>query len=561
MRSSRILAIDTGAGHVAGGVFAPGARGKLILEEFAFEARTSDPSLEPGWMERTAQALASVAAQRKLRGPAALAVPGHLALTKFIKTPAVVPARRDQVIRFEAAQAIPYPLDAVAWDHLQVAGDELDIELMLTAVKLDVMENLCAAADAAGFPVRRVAASCLALYRAFCFNYPEVTVPALVVDIGARSTNLLLVGPGGRFFARTFALAGNAVTAAVAEELRLDFARAEELKIQALAGHANLPEGSTAPAAVQRAVANFTGRLQMEITRTVGNFTWRTGGGAPGVIYITGGGSLLAGLEPALAGKFMLRVERYDPLRNVELSARARAAGAAEVTHLLANLVGLARPAASEAGVESRLLPPALRATRAFRRRQPLLLGALALVALALLPPLKHFHRRATAESERVAELAVQVPRMRTLADRNAVNLGKIAVAQRHVAALQRVAEAKSSWISFLADLQSRLAKVEDVWLEQLAVVPLPITGAAAGISDSVPPTPVQHLRLSGRLLDVRNPAAKVSADSYERVKQLLASFSGSRFVAAVESERFDNSQPGLLRFDVTLKVNPQQPL
>ena len=561
MRSSRILALDAGAGHVAGGVFTSGARGKLLLEEFALETRTSDPSLEPGWMERTAQALASVAAQRSLRGNVALAVPGHLALTKFIKTPAVLPAQRDKVIQFEAAQNIPYPLDAVAWDHLQVAGDDLDIEIMLTAVKLELMENLCAAADAAGFPVRRAAASCFALYHAFRVNYPEVAAPALVVDIGARSTNLLLVGPGGRFFARTFALAGSAITAAVAEELQLDFARAEELKIQVSAGDASLPDDSPAAAAVRRAVENFSIRLQQEITRTVGNYSWRTGGGAPIAIYLSGGGSLMSGLAQSLAAKFKVPVERYDPLRNIELSDRARAAGAQAATHVLANLVGMARLGATEAGAASRLLPPARRAAHEFRRCQPLLLGALALVALALLPPLAHFHRLAAAETARSAEFAAQVPRMRALADRNAVNLGKIAAAQKEVATLRALVEVKSSWISFLADLQSRLAKVEDVWLEQLAVMHPPAAVGVAGVSDPATAAPTQHLLLSGRLLDIRNPASKVSPDSYERVKQLFASFAGSRFVAAVENERFDNSQPGLLRFDVTLVVNPQHPL
>ena len=502
-----------------------------------------------------------MAAQRGLRGKVALAVPGHLALTKFIKAPAVLPAQRDQVIQFEAAQAIPYPLDAVAWDHLQVAGDDLDLEIMLTAVKLEVMENLCAAADAAGFPVRRAAASCLALYHAFRFNYPEVSTPALVVDIGARSTNLLLVGPGGRFFARTFALAGSAITAAVAEELQLDFARTEELKLQVSAGQAGLPGDSLAAAAVRRAVENFSSRLQMEITRTVGNYSWRTGGGSPGAIYLSGGGSLMAGLGEALTAKFKVPVGRYDPLRNVELTDSAQAAGASAATHVLANLVGMARLAATESGAASRLLPPARRAVHEFRRRQPMLLGALALIALALLPPLGHFHRLATAESERAAALAAEVPRVRALVDRNAANLGKIAVAQKQVTALRGLVEAKSSWIGFLADLQGCLAKVEDVWLEQFAVVHPPADGAVPGASGPTSPPPTTHLLLSGRLLDVRNPAAKVSPESYERVKQLLASFAASRFVAATGNERFDNSQPGLLRFDVTLVGNPQHPL
>ena len=66
---------------------------------------------------------------------------------------------------------------------------------------------------------------------------------------------------------------------------------------------------------------------------------------------------------------------------------------------------------------------------------------------------------------------------------------------------------------------------------------------------------------LSGRLLDARNPGAKASPASRERARQLLGRLAGSPYVAAVTNERFDNSQPGLLRFDVTLVVNPRHPL
>ena len=561
MFSSRQFVVDAGASHVAGAVFAAGGNGKLVLEEFALEVRSSDPALEPGWMERTAQAMSSVATRRKLRGPASLAVPGHLALTKFVKTPAVAPAKRGPVIQFEAAQAIPYPLEAVAWDHLVVSGDAPDLEIMLTAVKLDVMENLCAAAESAGFPVKRAAGACLALYRAFRFNYPGVTVPVLVVDIGARSTNLLLAGPGERFFARTFALAGNAVTAAVAEELSLEFARAEILKLHVLAESPGLAENSVALAAVSRATAGFISRLQLEIMRTTGNFSLRTGAAKPVAIYLTGGGALLTGLGPALAEKFQLPVERYDPLRNVGLSERARTAGAASVTHLLANLIGLAVPAAAGAGEESGLLPPVIRAARAFRRRQPYLLGAATLLAFALLPPLWHYHRLATADGERTRELNAQLAPLRAVVDRNAANLEKIATTQKEIATLQGLVAAKSNWTGFLADLQAQLGEIGDVWLEQLTVVPPPAASPANIASNAASALPPLQLRLSGRLLDVRNPVSKVSADADARVRQLLAGFARSPFIASIGNERFDNAQPGLLRFDFTLVVNPSHPL
>ena len=57
------------------------------------------------------------------------------------------------------------------------------------------------------------------------------------------------------------------------------------------------------------------------------------------------------------------------------------------------------------------------------------------------------------------------------------------------------------------------------------------------------------------------NPTSKVSQESFDRVKRLLASFTGSQFIAKVENEHFDNSQNGVLRFDFTLVINPAKPL
>jgi len=85
--------------------------------------------------------------------------------------------------------------------------------------------------------------------------------------------------------------------------------------------------------------------------------------------------------------------------------------------------------------------------------------------------------------------------------------------------------------------------------------VPPAEAGAAA------PAPPALRLTLSGRLLDVANPVSNVSPESFDRVKKLIAGFTGSPFITAVENERFDNTQPGLLRFDFTLVVNARRPL
>jgi type IV pilus assembly protein PilM len=582
MRAPRVLAVDIGAGHVACGVFTVGPSGRLVLQQFAIEPHSSDPSHEARWSIEIAQSLGAVVARHKLSGAAALAVPGHLALTKFIKTPSVAKEKRGKMIAFEAAENIPYPLEDVVWDHVVVADDGFDIEAMLTAVKFDAMQALCAAADSAGFPVERATSAGLALYHAFRYNYPKVQESVIVVNVGARTTNLLFI-EGDRFYIRTLALAGNTVSQAIAEELRIDFASAETLKVQVLSGRSDLPHGSPSRAAVEQAATAFAQKLQLEITRSALNHRRQSGGAAAVAMYLTGGGSLIADLPAMLGERLKLKVERYEALKNVDLSADARAAGAESSAPVLADLVGLATHLVTKNEAQASLLPPELTAALEFRKRQPLFLAAAALGVVALVPPIVYFHHVFSATQERISQVDSQLMPLRAVEHRNAENLRLIEEATKQITALRGAYETKANWINFFADLQERLIKVEDVWLDKLQVVrppppepgsvvadappppenPPPAEGAqaAAPVAPPVPKGPPLRLTLSGRLLDISNPQSKVSSQSTQRVKELLASFTGSQFITAVENERFDNSQNGLLRFDFTLVINPKKTL
>jgi type IV pilus assembly protein PilM len=563
-----------------------GASGRLVLQHFALEPHSSDPSHEGRWAVEIAQSLGAVAARRKLSGAAAIAVPGHLALTKFIKTPSVAKEKRANIVSFEAAENIPYPLEDVVWDYVVVADDGFDLEVMLAAVKFDAMQALCGAADAAGFPVERATPASLALYHAFRYNYPQVLESVIVVNIGARTTNLLFL-EGDRFYVRTLALAGNAVTQAISEELRIDFASAETLKIQVLSGKSDLPPTSPSRAAVQRAATAFATKLQVEITRSAVNHRRQSGGGAPVAVYLTGGGSLIEELPAVLAERLKLPVERYESLKNVDLSADARAAGAESLSPVLADLVGLATRLVKKEETEASLLPPVLTAALAFRKRQPWYIAAAALVVVALIPPIIYLHTVTSGSLERISQVDSHLMPLRAIESRNGANIRQIEEAAKQIAALRGSYETKANWINFFADLQERLVKVEDVWLDKLQVVrpplpepgavpeepppqetpPAPADGSAAPVDGAAPAVPAApkgppvRLALSGRLLDVTNPQSKVSPESTLRVKQLLASFTGSQFIAAVENERFDNSQNGLLRFDFTLVINPKKTL
>lgn len=562
MRTPRVLALDPGASHVAAGVFVAGPSGRLSLQHFAHEAQDADPAHEGRWSEHLAQSLGAIAAREHLSGPCALVVPGHLALTKFVKTPALDRAKRAQSLAFEASQHIPYPLAEVVWDHVVMADDGFDLDVMFAAAKFDALQSLCAAADAAGFAPERATPGSLALRAAFRYSYPEAPASALVINIGARSTHLLFLD-GERFYIRTFPLAGNVVTAALAEELRIDFAAAETLKISVLAGRSELPENSPARAAVHRAAAGFMGRLHLELTRSIVNHRRQTGAPQPAAIYVTGGGSLIGELPATLAERLKLPVERYDALRGVDVSADARASGAETLAHELAELVGLAVSLVQPVA-DVTLLPPAITEALAFRKRQPRYLAAAVLAVAALLPSIFYLHHRAIGAEALVTQAESQLRPLRSLEARNNENVAQIEAAKKQISALEGLVATKANWLDFLADTQARLAKVGDVWLERIQIVPsAPLDASAAPAADPAAPAPAPALKLmlSGRLLDVANPVSEVSQESNDRVKKLIAGFTESPFITAVENERFDTKQPGLLRFDFTLVVNARRPL
>lgn len=572
MSSPRVLAVDSGAGHVACGVFSPAKNGRLQLDQFALESFNPDASLEAQWGELVAQSLVVAAKRAGASGQGVLSMPGHLTLTKFVKTPAIEKTKRDKVLQFEAQQNIPYSLDEVVWDYQVISDDGLDLEVMLAAAKLDVSESLCDSVRSVGVSPVKITPATLALYRSFKYNYPEVTGPVLVVNVGARSTNLLFID-GARYFIRTITLAGNSVTQAIADEIKQEFSQAEGLKIRVLSGGDGQSDAATERAAVMNAVQSFIGRLHMEITRSTVNYRRQSNAEQPAAIYVTGGGSLVPELIPTLAEKLKIHVELFDPLRNVSVSPAA--ASARNYTAVLADLVGLAvGDAAGEKPFT--LLPPAITQALAFRKQQPFYIGAAAILVAAIALPIGHFQLKATAAEEQARLLEATLQPLRALKAADTENLRRIEEIKQEIAAIQSLVESKSNWINFFTDLQERLVKVEDVWLEKVQVLrPAPGDTATASSNSggffggAAAPEPVEEpvvkpvlrLNLSGRLLDKNNPTSRVSQDSFERVKSLIKSFADSQFIDSVEKENFNPNQPGILSFDFILVVDPKKPL
>lgn len=527
-RPPRILVLDFGASHVAGAVFALMQSGELRLERFAQEAHAAG-SGEHAEGESRAKALRALVTRERWRGLCALAVPGNQTLVKFISVPKVGSTQQRQVVQFEAAQAIPYPLEEVCWDSLKLGGGDGTEEYAVAAIKTEAMSALCAAVEQASLEPERAMPSGLAVWQAWRHNYGGATNGALVVDIGARSTELVFALPD-RCFVRTLGLGGGEVMSALAEPLAQDEAA--------------------------RRRERFAQRLQMELARAIPGHARQPGAIAITEILLTGGGACFPGLADTLSAKLGLPVRDYDPLQRIELAAGAG------VEELMAKprlpvLTGLAAVMLKEEGHSLNLLPAAIQAELSRIKARPWWLAAAAMVVLAAVPPVWLSHRLAQEVKEANLRVENELAPLRLLAADNAENLAALEAKQREVEALRRMVAARSAWQGFMADLQRDLSTVGDVWLDRLEVID-DIPGQAESIGTQ--PAPLR-LAVSGRCLDADNPAAKARPEAFARVKNLLMRLAGSRAVAAVENERFDSSKPGLLRFDFTLVIKAGQPL
>ncbi|MEO6006391.1 MAG: pilus assembly protein PilM [Opitutus sp.] len=555
MRFSRVIVADLGASHIAAAAFTITRGRELTLEAIASTQLGTSDGEDREWMHGLTEAMPRLLSVGAGNGSVAVAIPGHLALVKWLKTPAIPRAQRARVIAFDAAQNIPYPLSEVVWDHQLVNEEGDQHEFVLAAVKADAIAAICGATDAGGCRARRATPAIGALYDAFRYCHPGAGAGSLILDLGARTTHVLLID-GNRMVGRTLPTGGNVITQTIANELGISFEAAESLKVRSRAAH---EVGQSGDEVVNRALQSFVLKLQAEVIRTMVSFRRAPGAPPPARVYLTGGTARFETVPALLGERLGLPTERFSALNRVHV-----AAGIDETTLAqcggLAQLIGLAAQELNASRPRLNLLPLRLKRAQSFRQRQPGMLAAAVLGIAALVPPLNHFKSAARLEQRERVELERQVAALRAAGDQSAARIAELEHTNILIGELQSLVDRKSSWLRFFADTQQRLGSVEDVWLESLFLVRE--SGLTSATRDNaVHASSPLKLGLTGRLLDRSNPISKVSADSYERVKLLIAHFADSPFVASVAQERFDNSQPGILRFDFTLIVGSNSTL
>ncbi|NQU11663.1 type IV pilus assembly protein PilM [bacterium] len=465
--AERILALDIGAATVKVGEFQVSKSRGPHLSNFNYADLGVDPEHEENRKALIVSTIRNVLREKSLHGAKVIfSVSGQSVFTRFVKLPPVDESKVVQIIQYEAQQNVPFPIDEVVWDYQLIGSNaQGELEVVLFAIKSNIIEDLNEAVELAGLRTEKVDVAPMALYNAVRYNYGDLDGCTIVLDIGARTTNLLFIEQS-KLFSRSIPIAGNAITQSIAAEFNIPFLEAEQVKrsqgFVALGGAYEEPENET-QARVSKIIRNVMTRLHAEVGRSVNFYRTQQDGGAPARVFLSGGSSILPYTDRFFHEKLSVPIEYFNPFRNVELDQRIPRDELVRCAHFFGEVVGLSLRQLADCPIEVNLLPASLRSRRRTERRRPYLAGVAA--GLLMMPLFWWGYQAKTA-----AIHAEELNKVKTKNEELDLYLQKIKKEDAqirelvgHAGSLVQLIDRRSYWPALLEDLSTRM--VPNTWI------------------------------------------------------------------------------------------------
>lgn len=298
-------------------------KGELYrLEAFAVEAMPKG-----AMVERSIQDIESVGRViHKIRKKmpkavtqAVVAVSGQTVITKVIfMDVSLSDTELESQIEIEADSLIPYPLDEVSLDFEKLDINEADpskVNVLLSAARTESVEARAGALDAGGFEPKVVDVESYALSRTMtlCSNaLPEDAEDKIVafIDVGASTTLFSVVQKGKTIYTRDQVFGGEQYTKTIVSYYNKSFDEAEQAKIT----------GDLPPNYTFEVLAPFQTTFLQQVRRAVQMFLTTSGNDQLDYIVLSGGTSLIQGIDRLLIDELGIHSIIIDPFADMELS-------------------------------------------------------------------------------------------------------------------------------------------------------------------------------------------------------------------------------------------------
>jgi Ethanolamine utilization protein EutJ (predicted chaperonin) len=375
-------------------------------------------------------------------------------------------------------------MDEIVWDYQVVGGtDGVELDAVLLAVKQDNVRAMTDAITAIGLEPTVIDAAPTALYNAAKYCGAGQDGCTMVLDIGFRSTGLVFV-EGDKVFTRNIPVAGLHISQEIQKNANCTFQEAESFKLRsgfvALGGTYAVTDDERADR-LSKVIRTIVTRLHAEVMRSINFYRSQQGGSAPNRLLLTGMSSLLPYMDQFFADKLQIEVSYFNPFETVQVAPTAGLdLESANQIVQFGNVVGLALRHSDAAVLQMNLLPPAIVARKAFRRRVPFFaLSAVAMLAGSFLWNRYAAHTKTGYEGQ-LDYIAQKVSAIRGEQGRLDTLSGKLDTFQEKAALLRAMADGRSSYVRCLEAIRKGLPN--GAWLRSMRQGPANALGGITSL-------------------------------------------------------------------------------
>lgn len=247
----------------------------------------------------------------------AVGVPSQRVFTTVVDIERLEAQELAKTIRYQADALIPTPLAESKIDWAAIGDspkDKSKVEVLLSSVTNEFIEGRLELLESLGLNVVAFEPDSLALARALIA--PDATTPQMILDMGSKSTDLVLVMNGAPRLIRAIPTGTEALVRSAMQNLSIDEKQAEQFTFKFGLSKDKL-EGQ-----VHQAIVGTVDLLITEVEKSIKFFQTRYGESVKlDRIIVTGGASTLPEFPLYIANKFGVSVEIGNAWRNVSTTS------------------------------------------------------------------------------------------------------------------------------------------------------------------------------------------------------------------------------------------------
>jgi len=273
------------------------------------------------------------------------ALGGEAVIVRELKLPEMPDAELEQAVAYEAERYLPYGVRDVSRDFqvLGKAPEEGQLEILLVAARKEVVNRQLAALQTTGLSAGILDVAPFSMLRAVGHRNGQAPGTVVYVDLGAESSDIIIMEGERLRLARNISTGGNAVTKAIAEALSLESPAAQTLKEDRaqLLLEGQQPEDPTI-VHLHDAILPVINSIFTEVRRSLDYYQTRSRGQAVTKVVLTGGTAKLRNLAPFLSEELGLPVEVGNPFATFRTEAAFPQEYLNDIAPMMAVAVGLA---------------------------------------------------------------------------------------------------------------------------------------------------------------------------------------------------------------------------